>query len=141
MALKKLIPITAGTRHRLATSFEDVTTNIPEKSLVVTIKKTGGRNSDGRMTMRYIGGGHKQKLRVIDYKRDKFGVPATVKSIEYDPTRTARVAKLYYADGHKTYIIAPQGLKVGQTVIAGENIAPEVGNTLTLSKIPLGTII
>ncbi len=141
MALKKLRPITPGTRHRLSPGFEDITESRPEKSLLTSLKKTGGRNSNGRMTMRYIGGGHKQKLRDIDFKRDKFDVPAIVKSIEYDPTRTARVAKLYYADGFKSYIIAPQGLKVGQTVLAGENIAPEVGNTLPLSKIPLGTII
>src|SRR3954466_15510680 len=141
MAMKKLKPVTPGTRHRLSPGFEDITETRPEKSLVKTLKKTGGRNSEGRMTMRYIGGGHKQKLRIIDFKRDKFGVPAVVQSIEYDPTRTARVAKLYYADGFKSYIIAPQGLKVGQTVMSGEDIAPEVGNALPLSKIPLGTII
>src|SRR6218665_817018 len=115
MALKKLRPITAGTRHRLSPGFEDITTRVPEKSLVTTIKKTGGRNNQGRMTMRYIGGGHKQKSREIDFKGDKFGIPATVKSIEYDPTRTARVALLYYVDGTKSYIIAPNGIKVGQT--------------------------
>jgi large subunit ribosomal protein L2 len=141
MALKKLNPITPGTRHRLAPGFDDITASTPEKSLVKTIKKTGGRNSVGHMTMRYIGGGHKQKLRVIDFKRNKFGVPATVKSIEYDPTRTARVALLYYKDGEKTYIIAPQGLKAGQIVTSGPDSAPEVGNALPLSKIPLGTII
>jgi len=107
----------------------------------VTLKKTGGRNTNGRMTMRYIGGGHKQKLRLIDFKRSKAGVPAVVKSIEYDPSRTARIAKLYYADGTKTYIIAPQGIKVGQTLYSGDNIAPEVGNALPLSKIPVGTIV
>lgn len=141
MALKKLRPITAGTRHRLSPGFEDITESKPEKSLLTTLKKTGGRNSEGRMTMRYIGGGHKQKLRNVDFKRNRFGIPATVKSIEYDPTRTARVAKLYYADGHKSYILAPNGLKVGQSILSGEDIAPEVGNTLPLSKIPLGTII
>ena len=141
MALRKLKPVTPGTRHRLSPGFEDITTSTPEKSLVKTLKKTGGRNSAGAMTMRYIGGGHKQKLRIIDFKRDKTGVPATVKSIEYDPTRTARVALLYYKDGSKTYIIAPQGLKVGQTVVSGADVAPEVGNALPLSKIPLGTII
>src|SRR6187401_2514749 len=119
MALKKLKPITAGTRHRLATSFDDITTSTPEKSLLTTLKKTGGRNSNGRMTMRYIGGGHKQKIRIIDFKRDKTGVPATVKTIEYDPTRSARIALLNYADGVKTYIIAPAGLVVGQQVSAG----------------------
>lgn len=141
MALKKLRPVTAGTRHRLATGFEDITASKPEKSLVTTLKKTGGRNNEGRMTMRYIGGGHKQKLRVIDFKRDRFDIPAVVKSIEYDPTRTARIAKLYYADGHKSYIIAPQGVKVGQTLLSGSEIAPEVGNALPLAKIPVGTIV
>jgi len=141
MALKKLKPVTPGTRHRMAPSFDDITASKPEKSLVKTVKKTGGRNSKGRMTMRYIGGGHKQKLREIDFKRDKFGVPATVKTIEYDPTRSARIALLYYVDGSKSYIIAPQGLAVGQQVIAGPDIAPEVGNALPLAKIPLGTIV
>lgn len=141
MALKKLRPVTPGTRHRLSPGFEDITEDRPEKSLLTTIRKTGGRNSAGRMTMRYIGGGHKQKSRNVDFKRNKFGVPAVVKSIEYDPTRTARVALLYYADGFKSYVLAPQGLKVGQQVISGEDVAPEVGNTLPLTKIPLGTII
>ncbi len=141
MALRKFKPVTAGTRHRLAPVFDDVTETKPEKSLLVTLKKSGGRNNDGRMTMRYIGGGHKQKLRLIDFKRNKFGVPAVVKSIEYDPSRTARIAKLYYVDGEKAYIIAPQGIKVGQTVISGDNVAPEVGNALPLSKIPVGTIV
>lgn len=141
MALKKLKPVTPGTRHRLATSFDDITASKPEKSLVTTLKKSGGRNNKGRMTMRYIGGGHKQKLREIDFKRNKFGVPATVKSIEYDPTRSARIALLYYADGFKSYIIAPEGLKVGQEVISGPEVAPEIGNALPLAKIPLGTII
>jgi large subunit ribosomal protein L2 len=142
MALKKLKPITPGTRHRLATSFDDITASKPEKSLIVaTIKKTGGRNSNGRMTMRYIGGGHKQKLRLIDFKRDKVGVPATVKTIEYDPTRSARIALLFYVDGTKTYIIAPEGLKVGQEVMSGPEVAPEVGNALPLARIPLGTIV
>ncbi len=141
MALKKLKPITPGTRHRLATSFSDITSTTPEKSLLTTIKKSGGRNNSGRMTMRYIGGGHKQKSREIDFKRDRVGIPAMVKSIEYDPTRSARVALLYYADGSKTYIIAPEGLKVDQEVISGSDVAPEVGNALPLSKIPLGTIV
>ncbi|MBN8578067.1 MAG: 50S ribosomal protein L2 [Cyclobacteriaceae bacterium] len=141
MALKKLRPVTAGTRHRLSPGFEDVTESTPEKSLVVTLKKTGGRNNVGRLTMRYIGGGHKQKVRLIDFKRNRFGIPAVVKSIEYDPSRTARIAKLYYADGFKSYILAPQGIKVGQTILSGEDIAPEVGNALPLSKIPVGTIV
>jgi large subunit ribosomal protein L2 len=141
MALKKLRPITAGTRHRLSPGFEDITETKPEKSLLVTLKKTGGRNNTGKMTMRYIGGGHKQKTRIIDFKRDRFDIPAVVKSIEYDPSRTARIAKIFYADGVKSYIIAPQGIKVGQTLISGTDIAPEVGNALPLSKIPIGTII
>jgi large subunit ribosomal protein L2 len=141
MGLKKLKPVTAGSRHRMAPSFDDITSSSPEKSLLLTVKKSGGRNSNGRMTMRYIGGGHKQKVRIIDFKRDKVGVPATVKSIEYDPTRSARVALLFYADGAKTYIIAPEGLKVDQEVVSGPDVAPEVGNALPLSKIPLGTIV
>src|SRR5262245_25231694 len=140
MPLKKLRPVTPGTRHRLSPGFDDITSGTPEKSLLSTIKKTGGRNGSGRMTMRYIGGGHKQKSRNVDLLRNKFGVPAVVKSIEYDPTRTARVALLYYADGFKSYIVAPQGLKVGQKVISGEDVAPDLGNTLPLTKIPLGTI-
>lgn len=141
MALKKLRPVTPGTRHRMAPGFDDITTRVPEKSLVTSLKKTGGRNNQGRLTMRYIGGGHKQKLRIIDFKRDKFGVPATVKSIEYDPSRTARIALLFYADGAKAYILAPQGVKVGQTLVAGSDVAPEVGNALPLAKIPVGTVV
>ena len=141
MALKKLKPVTPGTRHRMAPSFDDITASKPEKSLVTTVKKSGGRNSNGRMTMRYIGGGHKQKLRDIDFKRNKFGVPAVVKSIEYDPTRSARIALLYYVDGAKSYIVAPQGLQVGQQIVSGADVAPEVGNALPLAKIPLGTIV
>lgn len=141
MALKKLRPVTPGTRHRLAPDFDDITESRPEKSLLTSLKKSGGRNNNGRMTMRYIGGGHKQKLRDIDFKRDKFGITGVVQSIEYDPTRTSRVAKVYYTDGFKSYIIAPQGLKVGQKIVSGNEVAPEVGNALPLSKIPLGTII
>ena len=141
MAVKKLRPVTPGTRFRTAPGFSEITTDKPEKSLLVTKKKSGGRNNTGRMTMRYIGGGHKQKIRVVDFKRNKTDVPATVKSIEYDPVRTAYVALLHYADGAKSYIVAPDKIKVGQQVIAGENVAPELGNALPLSKIPLGTII
>ncbi|HMV09671.1 MAG TPA: 50S ribosomal protein L2 [Cyclobacteriaceae bacterium] len=141
MALKKLRPMTPGTRHRVAASFDDVTTNVPEKSLVVTLKKSGGRNSNGRLTMRYIGGGHKQKIRIIDFKRDKANVPATVATIEYDPTRSARIALLHYADGAKAYILAPAGLEVGQQIVSGADVAPEVGNALPLAKIPVGTIV
>lgn len=141
MALKKLKPTTPGQRFRLAPTFEEITTDRPEKSLLKPLKKSGGRNNSGKMTMRYMGGGHKRRLRIVDFKRNKFNIPATVKSIEYDPVRSARIALLYYVNGFKSYIIAPEGLKVGQTVISGEDVAPELGNTLPLSKIPLGTII
>ena len=141
MAVKKLKPVTPGTRFRVAPAFDEITASKPEKSLLAPKKKTGGRNNAGKMTARYIGGGHKQRLRIIDFKRDKFGVPAVVKSIEYDPNRTARIALLYYVDGAKAYIIAPEGLQVGQTVISGESVAPEVGNAMKLVNIPLGTIV
>ncbi|MFC5269032.1 50S ribosomal protein L2 [Adhaeribacter terreus] len=141
MALKKLRPITPGQRFRIAPAFDEITSSTPEKSLLAPIKKSGGRNDSGKMTMRYIGGGHKKQYRMIDFKRTKLGVPAIVKSIEYDPNRTARIALLYYADGEKAYIIAPTGLKVGTTVLSGSGIAPEVGNCLPLSDMPLGTII
>ena len=141
MAIRKLKPTTPGQRHKIIGSFENITASAPEKSLVVGKRKTGGRNNTGKMTARYIGGGHKQKLRQIDFKRRKDGIPATVKSIEYDPNRSARIALLFYADGEKTYIIAPDGLQVGQTVMSGENAAPEVGNAIPMGKIPVGTVI
>ena len=141
MAVKKLRPITPGQRFRVAPDFSDITTNVPEKSLVAPAKRSGGRNNSGRMTMRYLGGGHKRKVRIVDFKRDKFDIPATVKTLEYDPMRSARICLLHYADGEKRYIIAPDGIKVGQTVISGEKVAPEVGNTLPLSALPLGTIV
>ena len=141
MAVKKLRPMTPGTRFRVAPAFDEITASKPEKSLVKRVMSKGGRNNSGKMTIRNVGGGHKKKMRLVDFKRNKFDIPATVKSIEYDPSRTARVALLYYADGAKSYILAPDGLEVGQTVISGENVAPEVGNTLLLSKIPLGTIL
>ncbi|TPE44820.1 50S ribosomal protein L2 [Pontibacter mangrovi] len=141
MALKKLRPITPGQRFRVAPAFDEITSSTPEKSLLAPLSKSGGRNNSGRMTMRYMGGGHKQKYRIIDFKRSKHGVPATVKTIEYDPNRTARIALLHYADGEKAYIIAPAGLQVGTVVNSGPGIAPEVGNCLPLSDIPLGTII
>lgn len=141
MAVRKFKPTTPGQRHKVIGAFEEITASAPEKSLVFGKRKTGGRNNDGRLTMRYIGGGHKQLFRVIDFKRNKFGVPATVKTIEYDPNRSARIALLYYADGEKAYILAPNGLTVGQTVLSGKGIAPEVGNALPLSEIPLGTLI
>ncbi|MFN3402923.1 MAG: 50S ribosomal protein L2 [Cytophagaceae bacterium] len=141
MAVKKFRPITPGTRFRVGPTFSEITTDVPEKSLLTSIKKTGGRNNSGKMTMRYIGGGHKQQYRIIDFKRDKFNIPATVKTIEYDPFRTARIALLYFADGEKRYILAPDGLKVGTVVLSGKGIAPEIGNCLPLSEIPLGTIV
>ncbi|MEX2336700.1 MAG: 50S ribosomal protein L2 [Fulvivirga sp.] len=141
MAIKKLRPVTPGQRFRIAPAFTEITKSEPEKSLVVINKRSGGRNNTGKMTMRYLGGGHKRKSRVVDFKRNKFDIPATVNAIEYDPTRSARLALLFYADGAKTYIIAPEGLQVGQTIMAGESAAPEVGNALYLSKIPLGTIV
>lgn len=141
MALKKLRPTTPGQRFRIAPEFDEITATTPEKSLLAPITKSGGRNDSGKMTMRYIGGGHKKQYRIIDFKRTKHGVPATVKSIEYDPNRTARIALLYYADGEKSYIIAPAGLKAGAVVLSGPGVAPEVGNCLPLTDIPLGTIV
>jgi large subunit ribosomal protein L2 len=141
MSLKKFKPITPGQRHKVAMDMSGITTSTPEKSLVKGGTRSGGRNNDGRMTMRYVGGGHKQKYRVIDFKRNKFDIPATVKTIEYDPNRTANIALLFYADGEKRYIIAPEKLQVGQTILSGEGIAPELGNALPLKDIPLGTII
>ena len=141
MGLKKFKPTTPGQRHKINSTFTEITTNTPEKSLLEKKSKSGGRNNDGRMTMRYMGGGHKQKYRVIDFKRDKHGIPATVKTIEYDPNRTARIALLFYADGEKRYIIAPDGLKVGDTVVSGSSSAPNVGNALPLSEIPMGSVI
>ncbi|MBP8790122.1 MAG: 50S ribosomal protein L2 [Breznakibacter sp.] len=141
MAVRKLRPTTPGQRHKIIGTFETITSSVPEKSLLEPIKKSGGRNNTGKMTMRYIGGGHKRKYRVIDFKRNKDGVPANVESIQYDPNRSARIALLVYADGEKRYILAPNGLKVGQSVASGTGIAPEIGNTLTLAEIPLGTVI
>ncbi|MCU0318558.1 MAG: 50S ribosomal protein L2 [Flavobacteriales bacterium] len=142
MGIRKLNPVTPGTRHRVITDFDGVSTNQPLKSLTSGTTKSGGRNNQGKMTMRYIGGGHKQRYRVIDTKREKFGIPAVVKTIEYDPNRSARIALLNYADGEKRYILAPNGLQVGQTILSGRSgVAPEVGNTLPLSEIPVGTII
>lgn len=141
MALRKLNPITPGQRHKIISEFDDITTDKPYKPLLVAIKKSGGRNNNGKMTMRYRGGGHKRRYRLIDFKRDKHGVAATVETIEYDPNRSARIALVAYADGEKRYIIAPEGLKVGQQIMSGSGASPEVGNALLLSDIPLGTII
>ena len=141
MALKKFRPLTPGQRFKLVGDFSEITTNRPEKSLLATQTRSGGRNESGKMTMRYMGSGHKKQYRIIDFKRDKDGIPATVKTIEYDPNRTARIALLHYADGEKRYIIAPNGLQVGAKLMSGKTATPEVGNTMLLSDIPLGTII
>jgi len=142
MSVRKLKPITPGQRFRVVNGFDAITTDKPEKSLLAPKKRSGGRNSQGKMTMRYIGGGHKRRYRIIDFKRNKAGIPAEVKSIEYDPNRTAFIALLNYQDGEKRYIVAQNGLQVGQTVVSGDkNIAPEIGNAMPLSQIPLGTII
>jgi len=139
MALRKFKPITAGTRWRIGNAYAEITTDTPEKSLVEKKSGTGGRNSQGRRAMRYIGGGNKNMYRLIDFKRDKKNVPATVATIEYDPNRTAFIALLNYADGEKRYILAPQGLQVGMNVISGDSVAPEIGNALMLKFMPLGT--
>ncbi|SHI34952.1 50S ribosomal protein L2 [Algibacter luteus] len=142
MSVRKLKPITPGQRFRVVNGYDAITTDKPEKSLLVPNKRSGGRNSQGKMTMRYIGGGHKKKYRIIDFKRDKAGIPGEVASIQYDPNRTAFIALLNYQDGEKRYIIAQNGLQVGQNVVSGkEGIAPEIGNAMPLSEIPLGTII
>jgi large subunit ribosomal protein L2 len=141
MAVRKLKPTTPGQRHKVIGAFDTITSSTPEKSLLEPIKKSGGRNNTGKMTMRYMGGGHKRRYRVIDFKRNKDGVAATVESIQYDPNRSARIALLVYADGEKRYILAPNGLEVGQTVQSGLGVSPDLGNTLTLKEIPLGTII
>ena len=138
MALRKFKPITAGTRWRIGNAYAEVTTNVPEHTLVEPKKRTGGRNSSGHLSMRYRGGGHKKKYRIIDFKRNKEGV-AKVVSIEYDPNRTAFIALVEYADGEKRYIIAPQGLQVGASVESGNNVAPEIGNALQMKNMPLGT--
>ena len=141
MALKKIKPTTPGQRHKIIVTNDDITSSKPEKSLVCGYGKSGGRNNQGKMTMRYIGGGHKRLYRFVDFKRDKDGIPAVVKTIEYDPNRSSRIALVYYADGEKRYILAPQGLKVGQTIMSGKGAAPEVGNTLLLAEVPFGTLI
>lgn len=143
MGLKKFRPLTPSLRFKIASDNLDITVdNQPEKSLVTsTNKRSGGRNNSGKMTMRYIGGGHKKQYRIIDFKRDKDGIVGTVKTIEYDPNRSARIALIHYKDGEKRYIIAPQGLKVDQKIMSGPKAGPELGNCLLLSDIPLGTII
>jgi large subunit ribosomal protein L2 len=141
MALKKYKPITAGTRWRIGNAYAEITSDTPEKSLLEKKSGTGGRNAQGRRAMRYIGGGHRQHYRLVDFKRNKKNIPATVATIEYDPNRTAFIALLHYADGEKRYILAPQGLQVGTEVISGDAVAPEVGNALQLKNMPLGTMV
>lgn len=141
MALRKYKPTTPGTRWRTGNAYAEITTNEPEKSLLEKVHHTAGRNSQGRRSMRNLGGGHKKLYRIIDFKRDKKDIPATVKSIEYDPHRTAFIALVVYADGEKKYILAPQGLQVGAKIISGDSAAPELGNALMLKNIPLGTVV
>ncbi|HCT94813.1 MAG: 50S ribosomal protein L2 [Bacteroidetes bacterium GWE2_39_28] len=141
MAIRKFKPVTPGTRHKAISAFTEITTSTPEKSLLEPIRRSGGRNGTGKMTMRYIGGGHKRMYRVIDFLREKDNYTATVKTIEYDPNRSARIALVVYSDGEKRYIIAPNGIKVGQVIASGPGVAPEIGNTLPLSEIPLGTLV
>ncbi len=141
MSVRKLKPITPGQRFKVVNGFDALTADKPEKSLLAPIKKSGGRNSHGKMTMRHRGGGHKRRYRLVDFKRMKQGVAAEVKSIQYDPNRTAFIALIEYKDGEKSYIIAPNGLQIGQTVLSGTGAAPEIGNALPLNEIPLGTIL
>lgn len=141
MGVRKLKPMTPGQRRRSVSDFDTITKSTPEKSLTAPIKKTGGRNNSGRMTVRQRGGGHKRRYRIVDFKRNKFDVPAQVLAIEYDPNRTARIALLQYEDGEKRYIIAPNKLEVGSTIISGEKVAPAVGNAMKLKNIPLGSAV
>ena len=141
MPIKKLKPITPGQRGRTVNGFDAITANKPEKSLLVTVKKTGGRNNQGRMTMKFIGGGHKKKYRIIDFKRNRHDDPAEVLTIEYDPNRSAFIALTKFDDGEKRYIIAQKGLEVGQKVISGSNVDPNIGNSMPLSSIPLGSTV
>lgn len=141
MPVKKLKPVTPGTRNRVANTFTELTSDKPEKSLLKAIHKSGGRNNQGRMTNRYRGGGHKRRYRVIDFKRQKDGVTGTVQTIEYDPNRTAFIALVEYTDGEKRYILAPEGIQVGAQIVSGDRVAPELGNTLQLEHVPVGTIL
>jgi large subunit ribosomal protein L2 len=141
MAVKKYKPVTPGTRGMTGYTFEEVTKSTPERSLLVALRKSGGRNAHGRVTVRHRGGGHRRFIRIVDFKRDKHGIPAKVAAIEYDPNRTARLALLFYADGEKRYIVAPVDLKVGDTVMAGAGAEIRSGNSLPISNIPVGTLI
>ena len=141
MSVRKLKPITPGQRFRIVNEYSEVTTSKPEKSLLKPMKKSGGRNNQGRMTMRYKGGGLKRRYRVIDFKRDKYDVVGEVTSIEYDPNRSAFIALINYSDNEKRYIIAQKGMKVGQKIVSGQSVSPDIGNAMPLSNIPLGTVI
>jgi len=141
MAIRKLKPNTPGTRYQSISTFDEITRTSPEKSLTVSLKKSGGRNNHGRITSRHIGGGHKRRYRIIDFKRNKFDVPAKVFSIEYDPNRSCRIALLHYLDGEKRYILAPDGLKVGDMVKSGESVEIKIGNAMKLKHIPLGSLV
>ena len=141
MAIRKFKPNTPGTRYMSVSSFDEITKTEPEKSLTVKLSKSGGRNNLGRITTRHRGGGHKRRYRIIDFKRNKHGIPAKVHSIEYDPNRSARIALLHYADGEKRYILAPDGLKVGESVMSGSEVEIKIGNALKLKDIPLGSFI
>ena len=139
MAVKNFKPTTPGRRFMTVSRFDEITKGKPEKSLLAPLKKFGGRNNTGRITVRHRGGGHKRRYRIIDFKRDKFGIPAKVAAIEYDPNRSARIALLHYVDGEKRYILAPDGLSVGDTVVSGPDADIKVGNALPLANIPVGT--
>ena len=141
MAIKKYKPVTPGQRNKAISSFEEITAKKPYKPLLTPLKSTGGRNNTGQMTVRYIGGGHKRMYRIIDFKRCKDGIPAEVLTIEYDPNRSARIALIQYEDGVKSYIIAPNGLQVGQKIQNGSGASPDLGNCLPLSEIPVGTLV
>jgi large subunit ribosomal protein L2 len=141
MSIRQFRPITAGTRFKSVSGFDEITRSTPEKSLLEPIKRTGGRNNKGHLTSRHIGGGHKRMYRIIDFKRNKFGIPARVAEIEYDPNRTARIALVVYADGEKRYILHPQGLKQGDTVVSGPGSDVRVGNAMPLAEVPLGTMV
>ena len=141
MAIRKFKPMTPGTRNMAISAFDEITAKRPHKALLEPLKRTGGRNNTGQMTMRYIGGGHKKMYRVIDFLRNKDNVKATVLTVEYDPNRSARISLVEYADGEKRYIIAPAGIKVGQVIESGHGVSPDLGNCLPLAEIPVGTLV
>lgn len=141
MGIRKLKPVTPGQRHKSTSDFDSITKSKPEKSLTAPLKKSGGRNNAGRITSAHRGGGHKRRYRVVDFKREKFGVPAEVLAIEYDPNRTARIALVQYTDGEKRYVLAPAKLTVGQQILSGERVEPAVGNAMKLKNIPMGTAV